>query len=103
MCPQLSLDKSAFLIDSLEIGKTKYLELRRTLVSNDLKLPGYNRVAVHRSQINLVDEVRLIHREFPIGVGISYTKLLSHSVLRIVMNLNVDNQDFPLKLKCPMG
>ena len=103
MCPQLSLDKSAFLIDSLEIGKTKYLELRRTLVSDDLKLPGYNRVAVHRSQINLVDEVRLIHKQFQIGVGISYTKLLSHTVERIVMNLNVDNQDFPLKVRMSDG
>ena len=62
ICPQLSLDKSAFLIDSLEIGKSKYLEVRRTLLSDNLKLPGYNRIAVHRAQVNLVDEVRLIHR-----------------------------------------
>ena len=103
ICPQLSLDKSAFLIDSLEIGKSKYLELRRTLLSDNLKLPGYNRVAVHRAQVNLVDGVRLIHREFPIGVGISYTRLLSHTVERIVMNLNVDNQDFPLKVKMSDG
>ena len=52
-CPQLALDKSAFLIDSLEIGKYKYLELRRTLLPDNLKLPGYNRVAVHRAQVNL--------------------------------------------------
>ena len=90
ICSQLSLDKSAFLIDSFEIGKFKYLELRRTLLSDNLKLQGYNRVAVHRVQVNLVDEVCLIHREFPIGVGISYTRLLSHTVKRIVMNLNVD-------------
>ena len=64
ICPQLSLDKSAFLIDSLEIGKSKCLELRRTLLSDNLKLPGYNRVAVHRAQLNLIDEARLIHREF---------------------------------------
>ena len=103
ICPQLSRDKSAFLIDSLEIGKSKYLELRRTLLSDNLKLPEYNKVGVQRAQVNLVDEVRLIHREFPIGVGISYTRLLSHTVERIVMNLNVDNQDFPLKVKIPMG
>ena len=90
ICPQISLDKSAFLIDSLEIGKSKYLELRRTLLPDNLKLPGYNRVAVHRAQVNLVDEVRLIHMEFPIGVGISYTRLLFHTVERIVINLNVD-------------
>ena len=88
--PQLSLGKSAFLVDSLEIGKSKYLELQRTLLPDNLKLPGYNRVAVHRAQVNLVDEVRLIHREFPIGAGISDTRQLSHTVERIVMNLNVD-------------
>ncbi|KAI6650229.1 hypothetical protein LOD99_6146 [Oopsacas minuta] len=66
--PQLSLDKSAFLFDSLEVGKTKYLEFRRTLLSEDLKLPSYIIVAKHQSQINLLDEVRIIHREFPCGV-----------------------------------
>ena len=91
-CPQLTLDKSAFLIDSLEIGKSKYLELRRTLLSDNLKLPGYNRVAVHRAQVNLVDEVRLIHREFSIVVGISYTRQLSHTVNRIVMSLIKDGR-----------
>ena len=103
ICPQLSLDKSAFLIESLEIRKSKCLELQRSLLSGNLKLPGYNRVVVHRAQVNLVDEVRLIHREFPIGVGISYTRLLSHTVERIVMNLNVHNQDFPLKVKMSDG
>ena len=73
------------------------------MLSDNLKLPGYNRVVVHRAQVNLVDDVRLIHREFRIGVGISYTRLLSHTVERIVMNLNVDNQDFPLKVKISDG
>ena len=76
--PQFSLDKSAFLIDSLEIGKSKFLKLQPTLLSDNLKLPGYNRVAVHRAQVNLVDEVRLIHREFAIGVGISYKETVSY-------------------------
>ena len=89
-CQQSSLYKSGVLIDSLGIGKSKYLELRRTLFSDSLKLPGYNRVAVHRAQVSLVDEVRLIHRVLPIGVGNYSTRLLSHIVERIVMKLNVD-------------
>ncbi|KAI6651332.1 Dna-mediated transposase [Oopsacas minuta] len=101
--PQLSLDKSAFLFDSLEIGKTKYLELRRTLLSEDLKLPGYNSVAKHQAQINLLDEVRIIHREFPCGVGISYTRLLTHTVERIVSNLSPDNLVYPLKVRVSDG
>ncbi|KAI6657833.1 hypothetical protein LOD99_575 [Oopsacas minuta] len=101
--PQLSLDKSAFLFDSLEIGKTKYLELRCTLLSEDLKLPGYNSLARHRAQINLLDEVRIIHREFPCGVGISYTRLLTHTVERIVSNLSPDNLVYPLKVRVSDG
>ncbi|KAI6658404.1 hypothetical protein LOD99_15206 [Oopsacas minuta] len=101
--PQLSLDKSAFLFDSLEIGKTKYLELRRTLLSEDLKLPGYNSVTKLRAQINLLDEVRIIHREFPCGVGISYTRLLTHTVERIVSNLSPDTLVYPLKVRVSDG
>ncbi|KAI6653939.1 hypothetical protein LOD99_3115 [Oopsacas minuta] len=97
--PQLSLDKSAFLFDSLEIGKTECLELRRTLLSEDLKLLGYNSIAKHRAQINLLDEVRIIHREFPCGVAISYTRLLTHTVERIVSNLSLDNLVYPLKVR----
>ncbi|KAI6648319.1 hypothetical protein LOD99_12128 [Oopsacas minuta] len=82
--PQLSLDKSAFLFDSLEIGKTKYLELRRTLLSEDLKLPGY-----------IV--------EFPCRVGISYTRLLTHTVERIVSNLSPDTLVYPLKVRVSDG
>ena len=64
ICLQLALDKSAFRIDSIEIAISKYLELRRTLLPDNLKLPGYNSVALHRAQVNLVDEVSLIHNDF---------------------------------------
>ena len=43
--------------------------------------------------------MRLIHREIPIGERISYTRVLFRTVEHSVMNLNVDNQDFPLKVK----
>ena len=56
---KLSLDSSAFLFDSLEIGKSKYIDLRRILLAESINLPGYNRVALHRRQISLVDEMHL--------------------------------------------
>ncbi|KAI6651422.1 hypothetical protein LOD99_5229 [Oopsacas minuta] len=62
--PQLSLDKSAFLFDSLKIGKTK---------------------------------------EFPCGVGISYPRLLTHTVERIVSNLSPDTLVYPLKVRVSDG
>lgn len=73
------------------------------LLSEDLKLPGYNRVVLHRSRINLADEVKLIYREFPVGVGISNTKLLTHTVERIVSAVNVDDINYPLKVNVSNG
>ena len=52
VCNELTCDKAAFLMDLLEIGKKKYIDLRRLLLSDaDVQLPGYNRLATHRSQI----------------------------------------------------
>ena len=45
LCSKLTVDKAAFILDTLEIGKIKYLELRRTLLSENFTLPGYNKVA----------------------------------------------------------
>lgn len=52
VCNNLSLDKSAFLLDSLEIWKGKYIDLRRVLLS-DGNLPGYNKVATHLAHLSL--------------------------------------------------
>ena len=87
LCSQLTIDKAAFLLDSLEIGKIKYLELRRTLLSENFTLPGYNKVAAHRSRINLIDEVRLITRDHTVGVGISYHKLLTQQSIGLYLAL----------------
>ena len=103
LCSQLTADKAAFLLDSLEIGKRKYLELRRTLLSENFTLPGYNKVAAHRSRINLINEVSFITREYTVGVGISYHKLLTQTVDRIVSSINVDDSDYPLKVKVSDG
>ena len=56
VCNKLTCDKAAFLMDSLEIGKKKYIDLRRLLLS-DVQLPGYNRLATHRSQICLTNDL----------------------------------------------
>ena len=74
------------MIDSLEIGKTKYIELRRILLTEGFKLPGYNRLAIHRSNICLTAEVHLPKRDNPVNVGISYRKLLTSTVDGILSN-----------------
>ena len=70
-------------MDSLEIGKKKYIDLRRLLLS-DVQLPGYNRLATHRSQICLTNEIFSVERKHQVGIAISYSKLLTHRVNRIL-------------------
>ncbi|KAI6658740.1 hypothetical protein LOD99_15063 [Oopsacas minuta] len=54
---KLSLYLSCFLLDSLEIGKSKYIDVISILINEDIILPDYNRVAIHHSQICLIDEM----------------------------------------------
>ncbi|KAI6660554.1 hypothetical protein LOD99_14138 [Oopsacas minuta] len=83
VCNKLTSDKAAFLMDSLEIGKKKYIDLRRLLLS-DVQLPGYNRLATHRSQICLTSDIFSVDREHRVGIAVSYKKLLTHTVNRIL-------------------
>ena len=99
---KLSLDTSAFLLDSLEIGKSKYIDLRRVLLTESINLPGYNRVALHRNQISLAEDVHLVEKDYPIGIGISYSKLLTHTINRILLNISLDDCE-PLKIRISDG
>ena len=100
VCNKLTFDKAAFLMDSLEIGKKKYIDLRRLLLS-DVLIPGYNRLATHRSQICLTNDIFPVDREHQVGIGVSYNKLLTHTVNRtlnasgneIAGNLNIRISD----------
>ncbi|KAI6651416.1 hypothetical protein LOD99_5223 [Oopsacas minuta] len=83
VCNKLTCDKAAFLMDSLEIGNKKYIDLRRLLLS-DVQLPGYNRLATHRSQICLTNDIFSVDREHRVGIAVSYKKLLTHTVNRIL-------------------
>ncbi|KAI6661839.1 hypothetical protein LOD99_9791 [Oopsacas minuta] len=57
ICNKLTCDKAAFLMDSLEIGKKKYIDLRCLLLSDV---------------------------SFQVGIAVSYKKLLTHTVNRIL-------------------
>ena len=100
---KLSLESSAFLFDSLEIGKSKYIDLRRILLGESKNLPGYNRVALHRRQISLVDEMHFVERDYPIAIGISYHKLFTHTVNRIISNISIADFELPLKVRISDG
>ena len=101
---KLSLDTSAYLLDSLEIGKSKYLDLRRVLLTESIILPGYNSVALHRNQISLVDDIHCVEREgYSVGIGIGYKKLLTHTVNRILSNISIHDSEQPLEVRISDG
>ena len=99
---KLSLVASAFLMDSLEIGKSKYTDLGCVLLAKLMNLPGYNRVALHRSQICFAENIHLVKRDYPIGTGISYKKLLTH-INRFVLNISIHDCEHPLKVRISDG
>ena len=54
---QISCDKAANLVDSLEIGKSKYIDLKRVLLNENIKFPGYNKLAAHRTELTLSEHM----------------------------------------------
>ena len=101
ICSTLCCDKAAFLMDSLEIGKLKYIKLRRILLTEGFKLPGYNRLAIHRANICLISDIHLVKRDYPIGVGISYRLLLTNTIDRILSYTNYVN--YPVEVRISDG
>lgn len=73
--------------------------MKRVLLNESLNLPGYNRVAEHRRLISLVDDIHLMQRDHSIGVGISYKRLLTHTVNRILFNISIhDNEQLKISI-----
>ena len=96
------IDKATFLLDSLESRdrKEKIIKKVSYFVSETFNLPGYNKIAADRSQINQINEVlHLITRDSAVGVGIFDHKLLTQTVDRVESSINVGDIDYPLG--CP--
>ena len=56
-------------------------ELRRILLSDAIILPGCNRLAAHRVNLCLANDIHFVKSEFTIGVWISFNrKLLTYSI-----------------------
>ena len=77
--------------------------MRRVLLAESINLPGYNRVALHRSQICLADDIHLVERDYTIGIGISYKKLLTQTINRIALNIAIHDSEQPLKVRISDG
>ena len=96
----LSLDKASYLLDMLEIGRRKYTEMRLCLTENIL-FPSYGKVAKHRCDIGLVNELNYIeHEKYPVSIeiAISYRRIVIQTINRLLANIpDLGHCRFPLK------
>ena len=72
----MPIDKSAFLLDLLEIGRREYTNFRRLCKSEQTTFPSYSRL--YRHSITLTNELVFVHNEMniAIGIAISYRNIL---------------------------
>ena len=87
---QLSIDKSAFLLDSPEIGKRKYTNLRKLCKSEGIIFPSYDEIALFRTEISHSARIELVQSDGQtIGAGYSYKEIVQHTIERILQTIIV--------------
>ena len=102
----ISIEKATFLLDQLDIGKQKYIDLRRLLKVDDILFPAYRDVALYRADITLANELQFFCNsdQVTIGVCISYHMLLKQTVSRLLSILpELENDQFPLTMRISDG
>ena len=102
----MPIDKSAFLLDLLEIGRRKYANFRRLCNSEQITFPSYSKLALYRHSITLTNELVFVHNEMniAIGIAISYRNILHQSMLRLFEILPpLNDSQFPLTIKIADG
>ena len=101
---QLPIDKSAFLLDILEIGKRKYSNIRKLCKPEGIIFPSYDHIAIFRSQIALTQKIKFIHKEGQnIGVTHSYFELVKHTAERILQTMELNSQQYPIEFEIADG
>ena len=101
---QLPIDKSAFLLDILEIGKRKYSNIRKLCKPEGIIFPSYDHIAIFRSQIALTQKFKFIHKEGQnIGVTHSYFELVKHTAERILQTMELNSQQYPIEFEIADG
>ena len=102
----ISVDKSTFLLDLLEIGKRKYSSFRSICRSENIIFPSYSKHAEYRKDAVLVNELAYVHNDhnITIGIALSYRRILFQSLTRLFQTLpRLTNSDFPLSVKISDG
>ena len=79
MSNTLTLEKASYLLDMLEIGRGKYTEVRRLFLEQNIHLPSIGKLIKHRCEFGLVNLFEFVNYQdisIPIGIGISYRKIV---------------------------
>ncbi|KAI6650537.1 hypothetical protein LOD99_7588 [Oopsacas minuta] len=100
------LEISTFLLGQLEIGKRKYIELRRLCKSDNVLFPKYELISQYRADITLEKEFIFIRNvsDTPMGVGISYISIIKQTISRLLESLPTDSEfEFPLTFSATDG
>ena len=93
-----------YLFESLEIGKSKYLDMRGVLLNEQIKFPGYNKLATHRLEVTLSRHIDVVSKEYPVGVAISYRLLLTYTIKRLLtLKIDTKETDYPLCIRISDG
>ena len=101
---QLPIDKSAFLLDILEIGKRKYSNIRKLCKPVGIIFLSYDHIAIFRSPVALTPKVKFIHKEGQnIGVTHSYFELVKHTAERILQTMELNSQQYPIEFEVADG
>ena len=102
----MPIDKSAFLLDLLEIGRRKYTNFKRLCKSENIIFPSYFKLAQYRHDVNLINELVFVHNEMnvAIGIAVSYKRILYHSLVRLFESFPpLSDSQFPLTIKIADG
>ena len=101
---ELSIDKSAFLLDCLEIGKRKYKNLRKLCKSEGIIFPSYDKIALFRTEISLSTGIELVQSDGQtIGAGYSYKEIVQHTTERILQTITIHPTQYPLEIEIADG
>ena len=102
----LVFDKAAALIDILEIGKRKYTQLRLICKPEGFIVPTYRKVSLYRHQVALSNDIEIVKNinNYPIGVAMNYSKILSFTTERLIEVIGpIQETHFPLNIEIADG
>ena len=98
---ELKHSSCSFLLDHLSLGKRKYAEFRRFMKSENVILASYSKLSLFRSQVNLLNELKIVTSSLnhPIGITIPYRDILAMTVHQLVeFDESLQNARYPINV-----